>query len=50
MRVNPVNDGSGANMSQKLVQSLSFGKSAKFSSKRQDKRACNKLLRKIVDG
>ena len=52
MKVNPVSDaGGGGGMSQKIAHGLSMQfKSTKSSMRRQDKRACNKLLRKIVDG
>jgi hypothetical protein len=52
MKVSATNDGPGNNVSQKFNQTLSsvLGKSTKTSLRRQDKRACNKLLRKIVDG
>jgi hypothetical protein len=52
MKVNPISDADrGGGISQKLAQGLSMQfKSTKTSMRRQERRACKKLLRKIVDG
>ena len=50
MKVNPTKEEKGL-LSSKMGSGILSGLSGKSKSlKRQDKRACNKLLRKIVDG